>query len=238
MDIFCLSSALGMKSLVEYHFWKYEFKMEALELYSTFMTNAHVVIAIHSTSNLLCFYSSVCKYKLHSHNNIRIVPKHSLGNGVFSLSANIVDIDEKTFEDEDTIYDCYDSNSLTCKPSHHLYFNQRILFQYDWSSLILNFDFKLLCLDDQTYKEPFYLINSSSYQQLLCKMKTSLPCKHSGKRICNISGGYKQLNFDLQTDTSLACPCSIFSYLNKEFNGFHFNYVLLSYKVTQLVLNF
>lgn len=238
MNLFCLSSNFGIRSLIDYHFWKYEFKMETFEFYSTFTKNAHVMLALNTASNLICIYSSLNEYTLQSNSNVLVVPKQSFGNGVFSLAAYIIDIDESKFEDEDTIYNCYDSMSLVCEPSHQLFFNQRILFNYDWSSLILDSDFKLLYLDVKTYKEQIYLVNNSSYEQLLCKLGIDVPCKHQGKRITNITGGYKQLNFDLKSDTSFVCPCSIFSYLNKEFTHRNFNYVLFSYKVSQLLLNF
>lgn len=238
MNLFCLSSNFGIKSLIECHFWKYEFKMETFEFYSTFTKNIHAMLAVHIPSNLVCIYSSLTDYALQSSFNVLVVPKRSFANGVFSLGAYIVDTEETKFEDEDTIYKCYDSLSLTCKPLHQVFFNQRILFQYDWSSLILNSDFKLLLLDDKAYTAPIILVNNSSYEQLLCRRDTDIPCKHQAKRITNIVGGYKQLTFDLKTDTTFACPCSIFAYLNKEYTRSNFNYVLFSYKVTQLLLNF
>lgn len=238
MHLFFYPSELGVKALIENHFWKYEFTMDNLDLYSGLMNNGHVLLSLHKRSNLVCIYPSIIKYKLQSFSNLVVVPEFSLGNGIYSFKGSVMDIEGSQDEDEDDIYDCYDAMSTLCKPSHKLYFNMPVLYNYDWSVLRSDVDFKLLQLDEKQFSKPFYISKCSQYIQLLCNRKTAhSSCKHNGRKMTNISGGYKNLLFSIKTDKGFKCPCSIFKFLNEYYNSVKFNYVMFSYKLTQFFLN-
>jgi hypothetical protein len=238
MDIFYSPSTYGLKALIENHFWKHEFTMESSDLYSTFTESGHSLLAVNK-GNLVCVYSSVLKYKLRSSSSLIIHPEYSLGNDTHSFQVKIVDYGEERSDDEDTIYECYDSSSVVCQPAHRLFFNSIILRSFDWNALKLDVDFKLLNLDSTKFNSPYYLVKKTPFTQLLCNTTTApSACKHQRKRLTNISGGYKQLLFDVTTDKSFSCSCSLFSYLSRTYSQNKFNYVLMSYKLTQLFLYF
>ncbi len=74
MNFFCYPSVLGAKALIENHYWKYEFAMENVSMYSTFFNNAHVLLSLSKTDNVVCVYSSVKRYKLQSYQASRLSP--------------------------------------------------------------------------------------------------------------------------------------------------------------------
>ena len=244
MILFCLPSVFATKALIEQHFWKFEFRIETYDMYSTFYDNVHVIMAMSLTDNVVCVYSSVSKYKMKIYTEMSITPIYCLGNDIFSFRATILDTNNRNrdsrFEDKDEIvYEAYDSLNTLCVPRRKLFFNSVIIGKYDWSVLQTDLDYILLNLEPNTYKDPVYIIESNLYKQLLCE-RNSTPkcCKHMGKRIRNISGGYKEVLFDVVTQHVVTCPCSFFDYLNKRHSSTSFNFVLLSYKLTQFFLNF
>jgi len=235
MDLFSCPSELGVWSLINNHFWKFEFRMENYDMYSTFSNTAHTLLALHRSNNIVCVYSSSLKYKAHSYKNILVVPNSCLGNQIYSLKANIMETDEPEDNDEDDMYDCYDLQSTLCNPKHQLYFNTPILFPYSWESLELDIDFKLLQLDLSQYKESCYMIQDML--QLLCS-KLFKSCQHVGKKMTNISGGYKELYFGVSTYKTFSCPCSVVAFIANKHKSSTFNYILFSYRLSQLILNF
>lgn len=212
--------------------------MDNSDLYSGFMNNGHVLLSLHKANNLVCIYPSITKYKLQSFSSLVVVPEFTLGNRIYSFKVSVLDLGETQAEDEDDIYDCYDAVSTLCQPSHELYFNMPVLYDYDWSVLRAEVDFKLLQLDEKQFNQPFYMSNCSRYTQLLCNKKAAgSSCKHKGRKMTNISGGYKDLLFSIRTDSGFKCPCSLFQYLNEQYASVKFNYVMFSYKLTQFFLN-
>lgn len=239
MDVFYYHSTYSLKALIENHFWFKEFEMENLNLYSTFTDSGHTMMAVHGGINLVCIYSSIMKYKLRSSSNLLIYPEYSLGNNTLSFEVKLVECEDYKQDDEDIIYECYDYSSVVCRPVHHLFFNNAILKSYDWNALKLDVDFKLINLDLKKFNCPYYIVKRYPFNLLLCNLNSAQSaCKHQRKRLTHISGGYKQLLFDVTTDKSFVCSCSLFSYLSQTYNQTKFNYVLLSYKLTQLFLHF
>lgn len=237
MNFFCYPSALGAKALIESHYWKSEFSMETIDVYSTFSNGGHVLLSLNKTDNVVCVYSSVWKYKLQSYKCLVVHPEYSLGNCISSFAVDIIDrLDEEEEEDEDVVYEEYDNSH--CKPTHRLFFNTAAVRDYDWSDLKLNVDFKLLWLDESKFDAPVYAIRSTQYCQIAChRTKARACCKHVGKVMTNISGGYKQILFDIQTTRCFVCPCTFLKHANEEHSSVKFNYVLLSYKLSQFFLN-
>lgn len=240
MNLFCHPSVWGAKALIEHHFWKFEITMENFSLYSTFFSDVHVVMTVSSTDTSVCIYSSVNKYKLQSYDNLSVIPSFTLGNDIYSLRVRILHT-RKAEDDEDVIYESYDTQSMHYMPTHKLFFNSAILHKYDWTALKVDTDYKLVNLDPYTFKEPAYIVDRCPFpfRQLLCnKDSASNHCNHMAKRMKYISGGYKEILFDITTERALSCPCSFFMYI-KEQNVFqNFNFILLSYKLTQFLLNF
>ena len=239
MDFFWYSSSIGAKSLIEYHFWKYELDFETFELYSSFINNAHVLLGIHKNDNLVCVYSSIHKYKVQSYNNLLVLPEYSLSNDTFSLKVTILNCDDRMEPDEDVMYECFSSMSIACSTPHKIYFNSFSFRNYDWNMLKSDTDYTFYRFDEKSYNEPYYMVKTSPYVQLLCNKKTaSLHCKHMSKRIANITAGYKQISFDVNITKSFVCPCSMFLFFNETCKSSKYNYVLLSYKLSQFMLNF
>lgn len=213
--------------------------METIELYSTFTDSGHTLMTVHKGINLVCLYSSVNSYKLRSFSNLLIYPEFSIGNHITSLKVDCIEGEELKPDDEDTIYECYDTSSVVVTPSHDLFFNTVIIMDFDWAALRQDVDFKLMNLDVSKFNAPYYFVNRSTNNQIMCNLKTArLHCKHRGKRITTVSGGYKQILFDVVSGESFTCPCSLLTYLGETFAKNNFNYVLLSYKLTQLYLHF
>ena len=238
MNLFCHPSSFGVKALIEHHFWKYELSMENFNLYSTFFNGTHVIMTSSITDTTICIYSSINDYKLQSHQNIFLITSHTLGNNIYSFTAHILNHDI-TENDEDTIYERYDSLTINCAPKHDMYFNSIIVNNYDWNVLQHGSDFKLMKLDPNMYNVAGYIVGKTPFKQLLCNINLSQNrCNHMGKRMKNITGGYKNILFDIITEKSFSCPCSFFKYIQELSSHFKFNYVLLSYKLTQFYLNF
>ncbi len=234
MNFFCYPSVLGAKALIENHYWKYEFAMENVSMYSTFFNNAHVLLSLGKTDNVVCVYSSVKRYKLQSYQGLAVSAEHGLGNNVFSFRVDTRNVETAIEDDEDVVYDEYDST--LCRPEHRLFFNSANVRSFDWSVLKLNEDFKLIC-DRDDDEPPFYLIKTTPYCQVACH-RTRGECKHMGKSMRNISGGYKQLLFDIQSTMRFVCPCSFIEYVNEQHSTAKFTHVLMSYKLSQFFLHF
>ena len=234
MDLFFCNSTLGAKTMIEFHFWKYEFTMETMDYFSSFANNAHVLLAISKSNNLVCIYNSINKYKLQTYQNLLIFQERSLGNNVRSFSAKITEVDDNPIE-ENEIYENYDEASVLCRLKHQVFFNPLILREYDWSLLKINGDFRLLHLDESKYRSPIYMVQN---HVLGNKGTARTVCRHTGKRMTNISGGYKQLLFDIKTEKSFVCSCSIFDFIARQHSAVRFNYILLSYKLSQFFLHF
>ncbi len=230
MNFFCYPSVLGAKALIEHHYWKYEFEMENFSVYGTFFNNAHVLLSISKTDDIVCVYSSIRRYRLQSYQGLAIHAEHSLGNGVYSFRVDTQNVETAVEDDEDVVYDEYDS----VKPEHRLLFNSAIVRGFDWSVLKLNVDYKLIRdpHDDQQY------LSSTPYCQVACHSTSTGQCNHMGKSMRNISGGYKQLLFDLQTTKRFVCPCTFVEYVNDQYASVKFTHVLMSYKLSQFFLNF
>lgn len=238
MDFFWYNSSIAAKGLIESHFWKYELDIETFEFYSTFVNNAHVVLGIHKNDNLVCVYSSILKYKVQSYNNLLVLPEYSLSNDTYSLKVSINNGDRME-PDEDVMYENFSSLSIACATPHKIYFNSVAIQNYDWSMLKSDTDYKFYQFDEKSYKETYYVVKTSPYAQLLCNKKTaSSHCKHMSKRIANITAGYKQFSFDVKITKSFVCPCSMFLFFNDICKSSKYNYVLLSYKLSQFLLNF
>ena len=234
MDLFFFNSTYGAKAMIEFHFWKYEFTMDMMDYYSSFANNAHFLLAISKSNSLVCIYNSINKYKLQSFQNLLIFPEGSLGNNLRSFSAKITETDDDITE-ENEIYENYDEVNVLCKLKHQVIFNPLILREFDWSNLRIDADFRLLQLDEKKYNSPIYMVKNL----VLGNKKTAqIVCRHTGKRMTNISGGYKQLLFDIKTEKSFTCSCSVFNFIARYHSAFRFNYILLSYKLSQLFLHF
>lgn len=231
---------MGVKALIEHHFWKFEFNMENFALYNTYYNNIHVIMTLNLTDTMVCIFSSVNKYRLQSHANISVTPAFTIGNDIFSFKVNVL-YTKKEDDDEDVIYKSYDSKSTDCVPAHKLYFNSVIVNKYDWSVLQVNTDYKLLNLNLDTIKDPIYIVDESpsTFRRLLCSRKSAFDhCSHMAKRMKHITGGYKDILFDITSESSMSCTCDFLKYVNFHHASFEYNYVLLSYKLSQFILNF
>lgn len=240
MNLFFYRNEVSAKALIENHYWKYEFTFETSKIYSTFLRSIHVLLILSNTDNTVGIYSTLNSYKPHVYKNIIVVRNHTMENGLFSFDVNILDFEEYSLssDNEDEIYDSYDLMNTLCTPRHMLFYNNPIVRAYDWSYLTMDVDYKLLN-KSSIFNEPLYVTTSNQYQQvLLSKEKSLKACHHMGKRMKNTTGGYKQILFDIVTDTNFVCPCSLIKFINEKHKSVQYTYILLSYKLSQLFLWF
>jgi len=239
MNLFCHHSILGVKSLIEHHFWKYEFTMENVQLYSTFLDGTHFIMILNLTDATISVCNSINRYKLRNYEHIAVFPFCSIGNDIHAFKVNILST-RQVDSDEESVYEGYDCTSTHCVPNHTLFFNSVILSKYNWEVLQQDIDYRLLNLNSKLYTHPFYIVeNTPPFQQILCNRNTACSaCNHMCKRMKHISGGYKEILFDITTESAFACPCSFFKHINKRHSNSNFNFILLSYRMTQFYLHF
>ena len=240
MDSFFYRNEFSAKSLIQHHYWKFEFTFEAINIYSTFVRSIHVLLTLNDSDNTVCIYSSINKYKPQIYKNLVVTRNHTLGNDVFAFDAKILEYEDYSLgsDNEDDVYECYDVQHTLCKPQHAILYNNPIVRAYDWSTLKLDIDYKLLQMPSD-FTESLYITQVDHFMRvLLAREITSTECHHFGKRMKYTSGGYKQLLFHIVTDVNFVCPCSLLSYIKDVHSSVKYNYILLSYKLSQLFMSF
>ena len=240
MDSFFYRNEFSAGALIKHHYWKFEFTFEATNIYSTFVRSIHVMLTLNDYDNTVGIYSSINKYKPQIYKNLVVVRDHTLGNDVFAFDAKILESEEYSLESdtEDDVYECFDVQNTLCKPQHTIFYNNPIIRPYDWSTLKLDVDYKLLQMPSN-FTESLYITQVDHFMRILLgKELTSSDCHHCGRRMKYTTGGYKQLLFHIVTDEHFVCPCSLLSFINDVHSSVKYNYILLSYKLSQLFMSF